>query len=99
MLTSKILMKLLTVWKLMQQQLLQTMLVDISAVLTGEQMKIIYSDYMWVGRFDADNLRSASEVLGKYQMELLMFLLLLIFNPLEILSSFFSVVVLQPNKC
>lgn len=52
----------------MQQQLLQTMLVDISAVLTGEQMKIIYSDYMWVGRFDADNLRSASEVLGKYQM-------------------------------
>ena len=38
------------------------------AVLTDEQMKIIYADYIWNGSFNANNLQSVNEVLGNYQM-------------------------------
>ena len=38
------------------------------AVLTDEQMKIIYADYVWNGSFDCNNLRSVNEVLKNYQM-------------------------------
>ena len=38
------------------------------AVLTDEQMKIIYESYIWIGRFDANDLKSVNEVLGNYQM-------------------------------
>ena len=38
------------------------------AVLTDEQMKLTYADYIWNGTFDANNLQSANEVLGNYQM-------------------------------
>ena len=59
------------------------------AVLTDEQMKILYSDYIWNGSFNANNLQSFNEVLGNYQMAvyqyiILMFLSLFIFNLLEI---------------
>ena len=38
------------------------------AVLTDEQMKIIYESYIWIGSFDANDLKSVNEVLGNYQM-------------------------------
>ena len=38
------------------------------AVLTDEQMKIIYADYIWNGSFNANNLQSVHEVLGNYQI-------------------------------
>ena len=38
------------------------------AVLTDEQMKLTYADYIWNGTFDANNLQSVNEVLGNYQM-------------------------------
>ena len=36
------------------------------AVLTDEQMKIIYESYIWIGSFDANDLKSVNEVLGNY---------------------------------
>ena len=38
------------------------------AVLTDEQMKLTYADYIWNGSFDVNNLHSVNEVLGNYQM-------------------------------
>ena len=37
------------------------------AVLTDEQMKLTYADYIWNGSFDVNNLHSVNEVLGNYQ--------------------------------
>ena len=31
-------------------------------------MKIIYESYIWIGSFDANDLKSVNEVLGNYQM-------------------------------
>ena len=38
------------------------------AVLTDEQMKLTYADYIWNGSFNANNLQSVNEVLGNYQI-------------------------------
>ena len=38
------------------------------AVLSDEQMKIIYADYIWNGSFNANNLQSVNEVLRNYQV-------------------------------
>ena len=38
------------------------------AVLTDEQMKLTYADYIWNGSFDVNNLHSVNEVLGNYQV-------------------------------
>ena len=38
------------------------------AVLTDEQIQIIYESYVWVGSFDVNDLKSVNEVLGNYQM-------------------------------
>ena len=53
------------------------------AVLTDEQMKLTYADYIWNRSFNVNNLQSANEVLGNYQVAV-KFLSLSIFNLLEI---------------
>ena len=41
------------------------------AVLIDEQMKIIYESYIWVGSFNANDLKSVNEVLSKLSNECL----------------------------